>query len=89
MQEITYHNFRQQIIEEIFPQVAVKMDFCTCERCKADAIAIALNNSSPKYVVSLKGEVLSRYTEFFIQQKTDVIIQIIKAITIVKNNPHH
>jgi len=85
MNEVYYRNFRQDLVEEIFPQVAKRMNLCSCQRCRADVMAIALNNMIPKYVASTKGETLARHLEFYTHQKTDVLRELIKTMMTVKD----
>ena len=66
-----------------------KQDICTCDKCKLDIAAIALNNLKPKYVVVEKGEVYSEVNTLNYQLDADLIKEIVKAIDIVGANPHH
>ena len=62
---------------------------CTCELCKQDIIAIALNNLSTRYVTTEKGRIINQVLLEQIDQKAEIITQILKAIQIVKKNPRH
>lgn len=64
-------------------------NYCACDRCKMDILAIVLNNLPPKYVVTDEGEVYSRAGMFDQQHQTDILAQIVKAVSIVSRNPKH
>ncbi len=62
---------------------------CSCERCRADVMALALNNLQPRYVVSVSGEVYSRYDAIKTQFQADVITTILCAIAVINKKPRH
>lgn len=64
-------------------------DICTCDKCKLDIAAIALNNLKPKYVVTEKGGLFGRVDTLNYQFDVDLIKEITKAIKIVGNEPQH
>lgn len=64
-------------------------DMCTCEKCRLDVTAIALNNLPTKYVVTEKGELYSKLDTMSYQFEADVIKEVIKAIEKVKKTPQH
>jgi len=75
-----------ETIEEI---LRAKSNICRCERCRLDMAAIALNKLSPKYVVTLEGEVLLRTSALKQQFKVDNIKAVTEAAEVVSKNPHH
>mgnify|MGYP000880168464 CR=1 FL=1 len=64
-------------------------DICTCDKCKLDIAAIALNNLKPKYVVTEKGSLFGKVDTLNYQFDVDLIKEITKAIKIVGNEPQH
>jgi competence protein ComFB len=64
-------------------------DMCTCEKCRMDVTAIALNNLPTKYVVTEKGELYGKLDTMNYQFETDIIKEVIKAIEKVKKSPQH
>ena len=64
-------------------------DMCTCEKCKLDIAAIALNALPPKYVVTEIGELYGKVSNMNYQFDVDVTTEVTKAINKVKNSPHH
>lgn len=66
-----------------------RTDICTCDKCKLDMEAIALNNLKPKYVVTEKGSILAKVDTLSYQYDADILMEVIKAINKVGENPHH
>lgn len=66
-----------------------EQDFCSCDRCQLDVIAITLNKVQPKYVVTKTGELYGRANMKTNQTDTDIIQEIMRAIEIVRENPRH
>lgn len=57
------------------------------EKEKWDIMAYALNHLPPRYVVTEKGHLYTRINELQHQFKTDIIVELSKAIKHVKANP--
>jgi competence protein ComFB len=57
------------------------------EKTKLDIMAYTLNHLPPRYVVSEKGHLYTRVDELRQQFKTDIIVELTKAINQVKANP--
>lgn len=84
------HNIMEEkVIDVINHLMSEKEDFCTCERCKLDAIALALNEIQPKYVVTNKGELFGRIDLMTSQYDADIVKEVTKAIEVVKKSPRH
>lgn len=69
--------------------MAQKNDFCKCEECQIDIMAIALNSLPAKYVGTHKGEVYSKIATLSNQFNTDAYREIVKAIAVVNEKPRH
>ncbi len=61
--------------------------FDLSEMQKLDVLAYALNRLPPRYVVTDKGHLYTRVDELKQQFKTDLIVELTKAIHFVKSNP--
>lgn len=59
---------------------------CKCKRCYLDIVALALNNLSPKYVVSTERNTLLTQDH---QLKADAIKEIKGAMNVIAKRPHH
>lgn len=57
------------------------------EKIKLDIMAFTLNHLPPRYVVSEKGHLYTRVDELRQQFKTDIIVELTRAINQVKANP--
>lgn len=87
--DYTYINVMEAIVEDKVEYFMKQFDVCTCDRCVADAKALALTGLPPKYIVTAKSTVaplLNFYTNKFIGQVT---VELTKACKIVKDFPHH
>lgn len=84
------HNIMEDKITDLTNRLMKgEQDFCTCDRCKLDVIALALNSVPPKYVVTKKGELYGRANMMTNQSDTDIVKEVTKAIEIVRVNPRH
>lgn len=82
-------NIMENIVKQKLDDIWEQADCCKCEQCYYDTMAIALNYCKPKYVNTLKGELLVKITLTERQSSVDIEIAILKAIEIVKQHPHH
>ena len=82
-------NYMEDCVIDLVDGIMKGMDVCTCEKCKMDVAAIALNALPAKYVVTRKGQL---YTKLFVLQQqfnVDIISAITKATVIVSERPRH
>ncbi len=83
------HNLMESTVKELINDLMAKENMCTCEQCRLDVAALALNNLPPRYVVSPKGASYARADLLELQKYVDVIGAITKAIRLVKEHPRH
>jgi competence protein ComFB len=57
------------------------------EKAKLDVMAYCLNHLPPRYIVTEKGHLYSRVNELRQQFKTDIVVELSKAIEHIKANP--
>lgn len=57
------------------------------DKLKLDILAFTLNHLPPRYVVTEKGHLFTRVNELRQQFKTDIIVELSKAIDHIKLNP--
>ncbi|WP_241428200.1 late competence development ComFB family protein [Clostridium sp. DJ247] len=80
----------EEIVDEILPTVLKNYtNICKCEKCVDDIKAKALNNLKPLYVVTEEGVVYSKINELVPQFRTDVLNELVQAVTVVCQNPKH
>lgn len=83
-------NYTEIAIDNILPDVLKKYNnVCKCQKCIDDIKAIALNNLKPIYTVTEKGSIYARLNELNAQFITDAITELVRAIEIVSESPHH
>ena len=85
----SYRNVMEVLLEELFDKMKGQMDCCTCDECRSDIIALALNQLPPHYVRTEKGEMLSKLDQLSQQNYTDVMTALAQAVEKVKNHPRH
>ena len=89
MKNRLYKNVMEDLVEFRFDEIQSTLDCCTCEHCRNDIIAYALNLLPQKYVVSDKGAVYSNITMVCAQHSSDIIAALTKGAQIVKKSPRH
>ena len=82
----TMEEFVQQNIDAV---LRMYPDCCSCEKCKEDIMALALNHLPPKYVSTHKGDLFARIATMDPVDKAFIIQGIAKAIQIVHKMPRH
>jgi len=82
-------NLMEETVLRAVEDLMQKQNMCTCEQCRLDVGAIALNNLPPRYVVTPKGASYARADLLEVQKYVDVIGSITKAIKLVKEHPRH
>lgn len=84
-----YHNIMEDLVVDEYNRTAGTLKSCTCDNCRADTIAYALNQLPTKYVATRKGEVYSKTYILRNQHYADVVAALTKATKVVQNNPRH
>lgn len=86
----TLKNVMEELVFEKLDEVMEKLGSCQCENCRMDSAAFALNHLPPKYVVSDRGELISRsiYMDKG-QYEMDVTMAIINGVNKVMERPRH
>jgi len=72
-------NVAEVIANEKVLEIMTRMGVCTCSRCIADVLALALNSLPTKYVTSDAGKQYIQLNSYKRQFETDVIAALIKA----------
>ncbi|MTI79611.1 MAG: competence protein ComFB [Firmicutes bacterium] len=87
------HNYTEtavlQLLNDVIKNHQKENEMCTCERCRQDIMAIALNNLPPSYIVTDTGEIITQVSFNQFGGRAQVITQIMKAAEIVASNPRH
>ncbi len=84
------HNLMEDAVNNTVTELISKeKNVCSCEQCRLDIAAIALNSLPPRYVVTSKGASYARADLLEMQKYIDVIGAVTKAIKLVKEHPRH
>lgn len=80
----------EEAVDEVMHMYQKKNpDFCTCERCKLDIMAIALNSLPTKYVVTHNGGIFTKVALEQVTGRAQISAAIGNACKIVHANPRH
>lgn len=83
-------NYMEEVVWQTLEKLlAERPEVCSCEKCRLDMAAIALNKLPPRYTVTEKGKVFAKAAQLECQFKTDILMAVLKAIEIVGKNPRH
>lgn len=84
------HNYLEETARDELENLLIDIkNVCKCEKCKLDAIAMALNRLPAQYVVTEKGRIYTKLKELNIQTRADIIIALTKAVLHISKNPQH
>lgn len=84
-----YLNVMEHVVKSKAEEYINKFGVCSCGHCLSDVTALTLTQLPPKYMVvspPAAPPLLNFYSSRFSQQ---VIVELTKACSIVKENPHH
>lgn len=84
-----YLNVMEFVVKSRAKDYMEKFEVCLCDRCVADVTALALTHLPPKYIVvepPAASPLLNYYSNHYSQQ---IIVELTKACSVVKENPHH
>ncbi|MDF2871146.1 MAG: late competence development protein ComFB [Anaerocolumna sp.] len=84
-----YHNLMEKIVSVKLDEIWDKFEGCKCDRCRDDIIACALNNTTPKYVVSEEGELYAKAESLNADYELELVKIVSRAINAVSANPSH
>ena len=83
-------NYMEDLVWQRLDEViASHSKACSCEKCRYDIAALALNFLPPRYVVTDQGETFTRIKSLEQQFNIDILTAITHAIQIVSKCPHH
>ena len=81
-------NSYEGLVKENVLKTAQTMDMCTCGKCMSDVCALVLNQITPHYVTTRKGELLSQL-ESLQGKNIDLTVKVVHALHLVKDSPRH
>ncbi len=83
-------NFMEDVIIEVFQEIkGTNPDFCNCDKCRRDVIAIALSKIKGRYAASPEGEIFARVEQSNRQVRADALLAVMEALDTVSASPRH
>lgn len=82
-------NCMEDAVERYVDDIMEELDMCTCNKCRYDVMAIALNNLSPQYTVTEEGALYNKVKSMEVQFDTRVIAEVTKAAKVVMKDARH
>ena len=84
------HNIMESFVSDMIDSVLKsKPDICTCDKCKDDIAALALNQLKPRYVSSKMGDLFTRTELLDSRLRTAIVVNLAEAAEKVAVNPRH
>ena len=83
------HNYMEDILQEKIEHTMKVLRACSCERCRMDILALALNGLPPAYAVAASDDSVERIKKLRREYEVKVTAVLIKAIQQVKSEPRH
>ena len=84
-----YRNIMEDLVEEFYDDIKGKHTCCTCDQCRSDIIAFALNQLQPQYAVTSTGASISKAANLRRQHTADIQAALMRAIRVVSESPRH
>lgn len=85
-----FKNYMEDVVLEVYQEFKnLHPEYCSCERCSADTMAIALTKLHGKYAVSPEGEIFAKISREDRQVRADVLVVIMEAAKQVAKQPNH
>lgn len=82
-------NHMEDVVAKLVDQYMKDSDVCHCEKCRLDAMALALNELPPAYFVTRRGELFASIDATYQQNVVDAEVAVLKAVDMVKECPKH
>jgi competence protein ComFB len=87
--ELILENTVEKLVIQKVDDMIKDIDMCRCEKCRLNACAIALNALPPHYVTTTKGALLIGIQASDYGYQANVTVEVMKALMVVKDRPHH
>ncbi len=79
-------NIMESMVDGHIEEIIHRFNSCSCDRCKFDIAALALNNLPPKYIVVEKNEKI-RFEDRV--ETKQVLNALVAAVIKVRSDPRH
>lgn len=84
-----YHNLMEDVVLRYLDESMAAGGGCTCELCKADVVAHALNHLPPRYIRTDAGRMMVEIQSYEVQGRADVLRALGQAVRLVQGHPRH
>ena len=82
-------NLMEDLVDMKVDHLMQMVDMCRCPKCRADVLALALNNLPPRYVVNICGDVYVRFEGLTEQGQAEITSAVVRAAEVVSKKPMH
>jgi len=87
---MNFKNYMEDVVMEVYQEfIERNPQYCSCDRCRADTMVIALKQLRGLYAVSQEGEIFTRVSRDDRQIRTDAMVMIVEAAKRVAQQPNH
>lgn len=86
---LEYRNLMEDIVLQNLDTVMTAEGGCTCDACRSDVVAYALNHLSPHYVATRQGRLMVKLQSYELQSRADVVAAISEAAVQIARSPRH
>jgi competence protein ComFB len=87
---MNFKNYMEDVVVEVYQEFKKKYpQYCSCDRCSADIMVLALTKLKGQYAVSLTGEIFASLSREDRQIRATAMVAIIEAAKQVSANPNH
>lgn len=84
-----YINVMEQAVDGRAEEYMEKLGICTCSRCVADVKALSLTHLPAKYIVAEPPAVSPLLNFYSTKYSQQIIVELTKACSVIRENPHH
>ena len=89
MEEVTYLNVMQALVEDRVDKLMERFHMCTCPRCRTDVVALTLSSLPAKYIVVPESEGIPMLSVYEGRYEAAVTAQLMWACQKVSAHPRH
>lgn len=86
---VEYRNLMEDFVMQNLDVVLEGAGCCTCDACKSDVVAYALNHLAPHYVATRQGRLMVKLQSYELQSRADVVAAVSEAAIMVAHSPRH
>lgn len=84
------HNVMEDLIRTEINENIVNLGICPCPICRKDLLTLTLNNVTPKYVSTEKGEIITKAGSLASRdERIKLLAEVTHYAGMIKENPRH